>query len=254
MFLSQSPRSGDDEKHRRVEVQLRSYVSPGTELDLCYPDDFPGAQVFKEMGKQNILTGLHHALETPNLVKKIVWAQEAGYDAVVQSNTFDPGVEAARLAVGIPVVGVFRTTMHFAATLATRIAVMVPLDGHVPYTWRIIKSYGMDPWVVSVRPVEVYGIDLMPRKNEIEELAVDVMRRQVEETSAEVIIPLGGALIPQVVSPEVLEERVGVPVLNTKSIGIRFAETCVDLGITQSPIAYPRAQLTLQDFGDYAGE
>ncbi len=37
--------------------------------------------------------------------------REQGFDAVVQSNHFDPGVEAARLAVRIPVIGPFRTAL-----------------------------------------------------------------------------------------------------------------------------------------------
>ena len=252
MFLSQSPRRPDDPKHESVQALLRSYASATTQLDLCYPDNFPGARVFEAMGEQNILTGLHHALETPQLVKKIVWAEETGYDAVVQSNTFDPGVEAARLAVRLPVIGVFRTSLHVAATLATRIAVMVPLDGHVPYTWRLLKSYGMESWVSDVRPIQVYGTNLHPRKDEIQDLATSVMRSQVSETGAEIIIPLGGALIPYVVSPAELEVDVGVPVINTKSVGIRFAEMCVDLAMSQSPAAYPTARLSLTDFDAYA--
>lgn len=252
MFLSQSPFTGDQDKHERVEKLLRGYASPGTELDLCYPDDFAGSRVFQRMGEQSVLTGLHHALETPALVRKIVWAQVQGYDAVVQSNTFDPGVEAGRLAVGIPVVGLFRTSLHVATTLATRVGVMVPLDGHVPYTWRLINGYAMDRFVTSVRPIQVYGQDLVSRREEIESLAVAVMKEQVERDGAEIIIPLGGALIPYVVSPESLSRQVGVPVLNTKSVGIRFAETCVAMGISQSGAAYPRADLSLDDFDGHA--
>lgn len=251
MFLSQSPFSGDQRKHDRVESLLRSYTSQGTQLDLCYPDDFAGARVFESMGEQNILTGLHHALETPHLIRKTVFAEQAGYDAVIQSNTFDPGVEAGRLAVRIPVVGVFRTALHTAATLATRIGIMVPLDGHVPYTWRIVNGYGMSHAITTIRPIQVYGPDLVSRREEIEDLAVEVMKKQVEE-GAEVIIPLGGALIPYVVSPDRLAERVGVPVINTKSVGIRFAETCVDLGMAQSGAAYPGAELTLEDFDGHS--
>ena len=42
-------------------------------------------------------------------------------------------------------------------------------------------------------------------------------------------MPLGGAIIPYVVDPKDLATAVGVQVLNTKAIGIRFAETCVAL-------------------------
>ena len=49
-----------------------------------------------------------------------------------------------------------------------------------------------------------------------------------------------------------LEREVGVPVLNTKAIGIRFAEMCVQLGMTQSAVNYPVAQLRYEDFTAFA--
>ena len=59
---------------------------------------------------------------------------------------------------------------------------------------------------------------------------------------------MGGAIIPYVVDPADLEAGVGVPVFNTKSVTIRFAETCVGLGLSHSPITYPRANLSYDDF------
>lgn len=249
MFLSQSPeRASDRQGQADVKALLQSYASPGTEIDLCYPNDFSGASVFEEMGAQSILTGLHHAMATPALIQKAVWAEQNGYDAVIQSNTFDPGVEPSRLAVRIPVIGLFRTTLHAATTLADRLALTVPLAGHVPYTWRILRSYGMDRFVADIRPIGIYGSDLKERKDEIFARTVGIMRDLLAGTGAECLIPLGGALFPYVVSPADLEREVGVPVLNTKSIGIRFAETCVALGMSHSPQTYPAANIRPEAF------
>ena len=74
------------------------------------------------------------------------------------------------------------------------------------------------------------------------------MRGLIDETRAEIILPLGGAIIPYVVDPKMLAEAVGVQVLNTKAIGIRFAEMCVTFGMTQSALTYPRAKLSYDDF------
>jgi Asp/Glu/hydantoin racemase len=197
MFLNQSPRNpGGDKTHNRTQDLLRSYASPGTELDLCYPDEFPGAQVMRAMGSQAILTGLHHAMATPALIRKTVWAEQNGYDAVIQSNTFDPGVEQGRLAVSIPVLGILRTTLHVAANLSDRIGVTVPLPGHVPYTRRIIRMYGLEHMVTDVRSVGMYGEDMDARKDELFQRAADTMKAVVAETGPECIVPLGGALIP----------------------------------------------------------
>lgn len=253
MFLSQSPDPGNAERHAATERLLQSYASPSTTIELCYPDDFPGARVFEVMGSQTVLTGLHHAMETPALVRKTVWAEQQGFDAVIQSNTFDPGVEAARLAVRIPVIGLLRASVHTATTLADRIGLTVPLEGHVPHTWRILRSYGLERFVADIRPIRIYGDDLQRRKQQILDTTVEVMRGLVADHQVETIIPLGGALFPYVVDPRDLQAEVGVPVLNTKAIGIRFAETCVGLGISHSWRTYPSATLAYEDFGATAG-
>ena len=54
--------------------------------------------------------------------------------------------------------------------------------------------------------------------------------------------------IPYVVDPADIQRETGIQVLNTKSIGIRFAETCVALGMTQSLYTYPRPKLSYDDF------
>jgi hypothetical protein len=51
-----------------------------------------------------------------------------------------------------------------------------------------------------------------------------------------------------VVDPKDLAKAVGAQVLNTKAIGIRFAEMCVACGMTQSAITYPKAKLSYGDF------
>jgi Asp/Glu/hydantoin racemase len=249
LFMSQGPENPNArDSHNRVEQLLRSYCSPGTELDLGYPPDFQGARVWRAMGAQNTLTGLHHALGAPEHIRLVVWAQDQRYDAVIQSNTFDPGVEAGRLAVRIPVIGVFRTTLHVATTLADRIGVTVPLPGHVPYTRRILRSYGMDQFVTEVRSVGQYGADIESRRDQLFSETVKTMQGLIMDTGAEAIIPLGGALIPYIVSPDDLAKEVGVPVYNTKSIGISFAEMCVRFDITHSPVTYPSAKLSADDF------
>ena len=249
MFLNQAPRNPrGDATYEKVQSLLRSYCSPGTELDLCYPDDFEGARVMRTMSGQSVLTGLHHAMATSALIRKTVWAEHNGYDAVIQSNTFDPGVESGRLAVRIPVIGVMKCTLHAAATLSDRIGVTVPLPGHVPYTRRIIRMYGMQDFVTDVRAVGVYGEDGDGLKDDLFKAAVETMQGVVRDTEAEAIVPLGGALIPYIVDPVDLQREVGVPIFNTKSTSIRFAEACHALGMSHSPITYPSGKLTLEDF------
>ncbi len=253
MFLSHLPENPKaKERYAKIQAQLDSYASAGTQVELCFPDDYPGARLSLDLGARNEVPGIYHVLQTPAIIRKIVWAEKNGYDAVVQSNTFDPGVEAARHTVRIPVIGVFRTALHMATVLSNSIAIIVPLEDHIAYAWQIVHSYGMQGFVKDIAAVGLYDETAEQRIDAIFARAAEVMRTIVKTSSAGCIIPLGGAVIPTLVSPKDLEREVGVAVLNTKAIGIRFAEMCVQLGMTQSALNYPLAQLRYEDFTAFA--
>src|SRR5215510_12286063 len=234
-----------------IEKLVNSYASPGTEIEIGFPDDFEGSEVFHALGAESKLNGLHHMVEAPAIIRKIVWAEENGYDAVISSNTFDPGVDGGRLAVSIPVIGPLRTSMHAALTLADRVGITVPLATHVPYTRKILRTYGLEGFVSGMKPIGIYGKNLKQRKAEIFDVTVKTIRALVDE-GAEIILPLGGAIIPYVVDPADLAEASGVQVINTKSVCVRFAEMCVAFKMTHSAIAYPRGTLSSRDFSKNA--
>jgi Asp/Glu/hydantoin racemase len=252
LFLNQAPRSpkgGDNVGYNveKVEKQLNSYASPGTKVEIGFPDDYEGSKATDAIGKQSMLNGLHHMMEVPGLVRKIVWAAENGYDAVIQSNTFDPGVDGGRLAVKIPVIGLFRTSLHAATTLADQIGITVPLASHVPYVKRMLRAHGLSDFVVGVKPIGIYGDDIPDHKEEIFGITCNLIKGLVAD-GAELIVPLGGALIPYVVDPVDLQRETGAPVINTKAIGINFAELCVKMKMAHSPLTYPLAKLSYKDF------
>jgi Asp/Glu/hydantoin racemase len=124
------------------------------------------------------------------------------------------------------VIGPLRTSVNCAATLADKVGITVPLPSHVPYTKRILRSHGLDRVVADVLTIGVYK-NAEKRKAEIFETTVRLIRGLVDQKGAEIIVPLGGALIPYIVDPEDLAKATGVQVLNTKAISIRFSEACV---------------------------
>ena len=151
-------REANDEGDRQRLERLHNYASPGTTIEIHNPEDLGGGEVLHHLRKTKTLAGLHHILETPALVKKIIEAERDGFDAVVQTDAFDPGVEAARLAVRIPVVGSLRASCHFAATLCDRFGLTVPLDSYVPYVWRLVETYRMSHFVTGIKVIGMYEV------------------------------------------------------------------------------------------------
>jgi Asp/Glu/hydantoin racemase len=250
MFLNQAPRDPNqsDAELEAVQQLLASYASPGTEIEVDFPEDYPGALVHKIQGRAQRTNGLHHAMEAPGLVRKAVWAAENGFDAVIQSNTFDPGVEASRLAVRIPVIGLLRTALHVGANLADRIVVITPLESDIPSCRRTIEAYRMDHMVAAMTSLEIYSDDLAARRAEIFDRACELIEGLKRDHGAQCVLPLGGKLIPYVVDPDALAARTEVPVLNTKAIGVRFAEICVGLGLSHAEAAYPHTDIPFEAF------
>src|SRR5437899_2456267 len=99
MFLNHSFKRHSPQLEAHIQELLRSYASPGTTFELAYPDDLGGGEVLSLLEERKALSGLHHILETPALVQKAIEAERLGFDAVMQSNTFDPGVNTK--AVGV---------------------------------------------------------------------------------------------------------------------------------------------------------
>jgi allantoin racemase len=253
MALSQTPGSPRTAaQHAKSEALLRSYGSAGTDIDLCYPDAHAGERVAERMAAQSARTELHYLVSIPALVRKIVWAEANGYDAVVVANAFDPGVEAARLAVRIPVIGQCRSSLLFAAGLAERIGITVPYDGYALHVHRLLRAYRLEPFVVAVRSLALTGAgrttDVVAERADVATEVAALMRSLIAETGADCLVPLGAAVIPYVVSPTDLQRALGIPVLNPSQIAIRTAEMCVAMGVSHSPGAYLAGEFTPGDF------
>jgi allantoin racemase len=234
-------REYDAEGEQRILDLLTSYASAETTIEFGYPEDLGGGNVLHHIRKQKALAGLHHILETPALVKKVIEAERDGFDAVVQTNTFDPGVEACRLAVRIPVIGVMRAALHFAASLCDRFAITVPLESYVPYVARTVETYRMTHWVTAIRAINLFEVgDLKNHRDAILKSTV-AQARQLVADGAQALLPLAARLIPYAVSPQEVEREIGVPVINTQAVGIRFAELMVNTQTVHSQKAYPWA-------------
>jgi allantoin racemase len=239
MFLNHSSQRHSSELESHIKKLLRSYASPDTTFELAYPEDLGGGAVLSLLEERKALSGLHHILETPALVKKAIEAEREGFDGVIQSNTFDPGVEASRLAVRIPVIGLLRASLHFAASLCDRFALIVPLETHIPHTMRMVQTYGMSGFVCGIRTVGLYDTgDLSGYHDTVIERTLAVGKELVAQ-GAQAIIPLGGKIYPYVVTPEELEPHLGVPVINTKAVGVSYAELMARNHIKHSIKAYP---------------
>ena len=97
------------EVERRLDM-LRRWVSAGVDVDVGLPESGPGS----------VESRTDAALTVPALLRSVVAAERDGFDAIIVSCYSDPGMEAARELVSIPVLGSGQVSMHVAAQLGGR--------------------------------------------------------------------------------------------------------------------------------------
>jgi Asp/Glu/hydantoin racemase len=157
---------------------------------------------------------------------------------VIQSNTFDPGVKraAGRAHSGD------RAAARIAALCRQHLrsfGLIVPLETHMPHTMRMVQTYGMTAFVSGIKTVGLYDTgDLSGYHDIVIERTLAVGQELVQQ-GAQAIIPLGGKIYPYVVRPEELEPHLGVPVINTKAVGVSYAELMARTKMSHSIKAYP---------------
>ena len=100
-----------------IREQLHAVARPGTFVDVVNPPGAPPA----------IESALDEAACVPPMLALVREAQDRGYDAVVIACFSDPGLDAAREATDLPVVGIQDAAMHLAAQLGYRFTVLTTL-------------------------------------------------------------------------------------------------------------------------------
>ena len=76
------------------QAQWNSYASPGTQIDLGNPEPYARPDPNRDSGGTDRPLLWH--MSVPALVRKAVWAEQNGYDAIIQSNNYEIGRASCR--------------------------------------------------------------------------------------------------------------------------------------------------------------
>ena len=170
------------------------------------------------------------------VVEQAVEAERRGFDAVITGCFSDPGVEAARELVVIPVIGPGETALYTARMLAQHFSVVTPLPETVPLAREQAHRTGMQPFIASIVSFDLSVEAIRARDPATIPRLIDVCRACVEDDGAEAIVC--GCASMSVLSDEIAAE-VGVPVLNSVRLSLRAAEMLVGAGLTHSKKTFP---------------
>ena len=177
----------------------------------------------------------------PGILDAAVRAEAGGADAIVIDCMDDPGVEAAREVVRIPVVGPAEAAMHLALCLAGRFTIVTTSSGDIPVVRELIERHRLEHRSASIRAIGLPPLGLLEDEEETFRRYTDAAVAAIEQDGAEAIIAgctLLGDLTERLTA-HLIARGLDVPVIDPLLAAVHHAQTLVRLGVTQSGVGYP---------------
>jgi allantoin racemase len=235
----------------RLSDYLNKIAAPGTSVELVGMD--PPDRDFSR------LTEFRCAALA---IDRCIEAEEKGYDAFVLGHFQDPGLYEARSAVCIPVVGTGESTMHYAAQLGRRLALITIDPVFEAWHYEQADRYGLGHRVSHVAGL---GFDTKDFEAAFEGdrdafarlLAVfNAKAEPLVNAGADVVVPAG--VLPGLLFGRERGLKVGhAPVVNCAAVALKAAEMAVALaqltGIEPSrgPCYASAPKRAISDFRDF---
>ena len=205
---------------------LKKHAAPGFEI----------GNIDRKEGPETIESMYEEYLYIPVVLKSVLQAAEEGYQAVITGCAGDPGLDAARELMRIPVTGPGESGMILATMLGFRYSVITVLDSVVRPTYELAHKVGVSEKLASVRAIDV-PVEVVRRGDETTyQAAKQTALRAVKEDHADVIT-IGCASLS--FYAERLQDDLGVPVVNPLIAALKLAELLVSMNLTYSPLSYP---------------
>ncbi len=212
----------------RRQARLDAWIGPGATAEIGLP----------QSGPASVESRTDAALTVPELLRNAMQAERDGFDALIVSCFSDPGMDAARELVSIPVLGSGICAMHVAALLGGRFSIMAPGKGGGSKAYENPRKYGFHDSYASTRGVGLSVMDLAKDRDGAVSRIAEIGRRAVDEDGADTLI-LGCMSMAFHDITEELSERIGAPVVNPVPASLGLAESLVRADLSHSRIAYP---------------
>lgn len=146
-----------------------------------------------------------------------------GCDAAIVGCFGDPGLEAAREAAAMPVIGPAGASFATACGHAPRFGILTVVDGVVPLLRELVHAHGCGERSAGIEAIDVPVLELGSRRSEVLDRLERHGRRLVRDSGAGALV-LGCMTMGFLDLAARLQERVGVPVVDPALAALRAAE------------------------------
>jgi allantoin racemase len=234
-----------------VRVRVINAVVPGVYSDDVLPPlpRFVQGEVdWLESGPSVIESLEDDARCVPPLLDRVRAAANEHVDGIVINCFMDPGLQAARELVHIPVAGLAESAMTLALTLGQTFSVVLPAYSGEPKVAEQARLYVGSDRLASVRGVEIPVAELGDHDRVVRTLTEQAELAVAEDGAHVVILGCSGmSAVAQAVKEAVAARSIDVPVLDPTLVAVMAVVTQVTAGVHHSGRAYPLPSWKLAD-------
>jgi allantoin racemase len=187
-------------------------------------------------GPEAIQTMQDEYICVPGMIAQAA-AHQKEFDAVITGCFGEPGLDAIREMVDIPVIGCCGPAVHMANLLGKRFSVLAPVKSTVVFTRELIEKYGVSSHLASVRSLDIPVIEIRKNRELAVQKAVQTAKGILDQDGADTLVLGCMSLAYQDVAKD-LTEQLGIPVVNPLYAAIHTAAYLAQYHLTQSPLVY----------------
>ncbi|MEM8729192.1 MAG: aspartate/glutamate racemase family protein [Pseudomonadota bacterium] len=213
---------------QRRERLMNGWAFAGTEVSVI---DVPSGPVSIESAYEEMLA-------IPATLELIMQCEKDGFDAAIIGCFGDPGLEAARELVSMPVVGPCESAMLLAAGLGHKFGVLTIFDNLIAGQEILAVHAGVRAKLASVRATNIPVLELMNDPQVTKSRLIEVARACVDEDRADALL-FGCMTMSFLDMGDEIGAEVGVPVVNAGRAAVKHAEMLVSMGLAHSKKAWP---------------
>lgn len=188
-------------------------------------------------GPDAIQSARDAALAVPGIMSGIATAEAEGFAGAINGCFSDPGMEAIRQIVRMPVVGPAASAVQLATQLGERFSILSPIAGGARGRAEL-RAAGLEHRLASIRALGISVIEIARNRERALECAIEAGRLAVEEDGADTIV-LGCMSLAFQDASSLLQDRIGVPVVNPVIAALLTLQMFVHMKLSHSPVTYP---------------
>lgn len=180
------------------------------------------------------------AIASSEIVKRAIQAEKDGFDAVGLYCLSDPGIDACREMLNIPVIGGGQAAFQVACGLGYNFSLLTTSNRRIPQKKEFVRTTGVDiSRLASIRSVDMVMESIRENIDFTISKLVEVSNECIKKDNAQVII-LGCLSFAGL--GKCISEKIGIPVVDPAFSLINMIELCYMQGLSHSKLSYPKPE------------